>query len=396
MTDLIPAHSPWGPSASEGWATCLDYINANRGLPDYTIEAAAEGTFAHRIRDFCLQHDMDAGLFVGTRGKVEGYEFEWKEDDADLLQHGIDRIRREADGRTLYGEQRVDISKWTLPGQFGTLDAGWYDDEWICIDDLKFGRGVPVSAVRSKQLQLYALGFWDGVARHHTKATKFRLSIDQPRHAGGGGLWETTLDELLEFGDWIKERARLTTLPNPPRAASIKGCMWCRRKMAPGGCDTHEQFLLSMFDLDDLDDLDLAIALDLPMSLDSIMTPERRAYLLQHRSMIDRWLDHHEESAVREGLAVGPQAGMKVVGGNKGRDTFPDKKATETFLVPRLGDKSFTKQLITPKKALEQLSPEDQQKLQPLIKKGVRKPTLVPVEDAREAIVPTSELDDLD
>lgn len=388
-----PAHSSHGPSAAEGWATCLDYVNANKGLPDFTSEPAAEGTFAHTLSDFSLQYEFDASNFIGVRSRVAGYNFEWSDDDADLLQPGIDRIRK-LDG-TFFGEHRVDLSDWILPGQFGTLDRAIMTPDLIWVNDLKWGRGVPVSPVENKQLMLYALGFWQNIARHHTDVKKFRLVIDQPRNSGGGGEWDVSLDDLLAFGEWIKGRAPLTMQPDAPRTASMKGCMWCRRKMAPGGCATFENFLFDLLGTDP-DTVDLMIALDMPMELEPVMTPERRAYLLRHKAMIERWLDQHDEAAVREGLAVGPQAGMKVVGGNKGRDTFPDKKATEDFLVPRLGDKSFTKQLITPKRALEQLSPEDQEKLQPLIKQGVRKPILVPEEDARPAITPTSELDDLD
>lgn len=398
-----PAHSSHGPSAAEGWSTCLDYVNANRGLPDVTSEAAAEGTFAHAMSDACFEYGLDASALIGIKGKVAGFEFEWDEDDADMLQPGIDRVRKlmKLPGAQFFGEHRVDLSEFILPGQFGTLDRAvlvkiegvW----WIYIIDLKFGRGVPVNPVRNKQIMLYGLGFYRNIAQAIVgdEPVMFRLDIDQPRHAGGGGQWDVSLEDLLAFGVWIKERARLTLEPNPPRTASAKGCMWCRRKRAPGGCDTYEEFMWSLLEMD-FDDLDIAVEFDIPMSLQSIMTPERRAYLLEHQSMITRWMDQHYEQAIGDGMAGDPIGPMKVVGGNKAPDTFPDKKATEAVLVSLLAERAFTKQLIRPAKALKEISPDDHEKLIPFIKKGVKKPILVPEADARPPLTAENEFDDLD
>jgi hypothetical protein len=105
--------------------------------------------------------------YIGQRVKVSDWTFEWTLDDADLLQPGLDWIREKAG--QFFGEHRVDVSQWTIPYQHGTLDRAiiveidgvW----WVIINDLKWGRGIPVSPVRNKQLALYALGFWEAHAR---------------------------------------------------------------------------------------------------------------------------------------------------------------------------------------------------------------------------------------
>jgi hypothetical protein len=179
------AHAKLSPSSAEGWSTCLDYVFANEGLPDEDSEPAAEGTVAHGFSDACFSFGVDPYDFVGTTTEYKGFSFEWTEDDADLLYPGIERIR--ALPGTFYGEHRVSLLKWLGPDQFGTLDRGVVSDDLITISDLKWGRGVPVSPIRNKQLMLYALGFWWNVARHVSKATASTLTSRAARAAAVSG-----------------------------------------------------------------------------------------------------------------------------------------------------------------------------------------------------------------
>jgi len=384
--DDEPAHAPLGPSAAEGWATCSDYVNANAGLPDEPTYPAAEGTVAHGISNTCLTLGFDASDFIGTTTQILDWTFTWTEEDAFLLQRGIDRIR--ALPGQFFGEHRVRTEQWTIPGQFGTLDRAGFDDEWIWIEDLKWGR-FPVYPYEHLQNIQYALGFWNDVARHHTNATKFALSIDQPRCAGGGGVWYTTLDELLKAGEWLKGRAALTQQPNPPRTASEKGCVWCRRRRAPGGCDTYSEFNTLLIG-NKFEDMDIDIILDNPLALPTtgVITPERRSFILSHRKMMELWMDMLAEQELADYLAGRPTPGRKaVVDTQKGtRDKWKDEKAAEAALVPLLGDKSFTKKLITPVQAGKQIGPEDREIIAAHIEPGVKGKSMVPEADARPAI----------
>lgn len=394
--DQLPAHSEYSPSSSEGWSTCADYINANRGLPDTTSWEAAEGTAAHWIRNECLMNGEDAVNYIGHIQKVEEWEFEWTADDARLLQPGIDRIRS-YDG-LFYGEHWVNLTTWLGTDsqgrpQGGTLDGGIITDDLICVDDEKWGRGVPVSPIRNKQLMLYALGFWESIARHKTQATRFLLRIDQPRHLAGGGEWETNLDELLAFGEWIKERVAATKQPNPPRTASLKGCMWCRRKEATGGCDTYDAYMVETLGLE-FDDLD-----NPPLQIEKPLTPERRRVLLDHSSAIEKWLERLSDECLEDYMAGRPTGGLKAIDGRKSPDAWIDEKTVATpILQGLLGDRSFTSKLITPTQACKNFNLDDFDLLllAPHIKRGQRKPTLVPEEVDRPALTRANEFDDLD
>lgn len=385
-----PAHAKYSPSSSEGWTTCLDYINANEGLPDITSEVAAEGTFAHSVSDQCVQTGMDAGDFIGQRGTVEGFSFKWDEADADFLQPGLDRVR--ALPGKLYGEHRVDLSKWLGDGQFGTLDRGVIGSDGYALIDLKWGRGIPVSPVEHKQTMLYSLGFWWNIGRHVSDATTFTLDIDQPRHPGGGGSWVTTLEHLLNFGEWIKGRVALTKLPNPPRTASVDGCTWCRRKIAPAtepgavaGCKTHDAYMLDLCQqkFDDVDDAALGGGLILPSKVDVA----RRNTIIQNAGGIQRWLDHLYETALADAIQGFDTGILKAVDGRKSPDKWRNPAVAEYGVVDLMGEDAFNPKLKTPTQVKKAIGLEAYRtEISRYVEVGTPKPTLVPVADARPAI----------
>ncbi len=394
MSEEQPDHAENSPSSAEGWATCADYINANRGLPDDTSWQAAEGTMAHAIREECLQNGQEASDFIGQTFSVEQFSFVWIEDDADLLQPSIDRIR--ALPGKYHGEHRVDLTEWlghdTLGRrQGGTLDVGLDDGDTILINDLKWGRGVPVSPRENKQLQLYALGFWRETG---SRATKFVLQIDQPRNMGGGGEWHTTIDELLLFAGWITERAAATRAPSPPRTASEKGCMWCRRKIATGGCATFDNYVMDLLGME-LEDLD---APTITLADTGGMTPARRRVLIEHQKLITTWLEQMEEAALADALAGADTGGLKAVYGRKGKDDWIDTAAVDAVLKPILREKTYTAKLISPAQCAKQIPADsfDRLLIDPLIKRGERKPVLVPPDDERPPIVTAKQIADLD
>lgn len=384
----MTAHARLSPSAAESWMTCFGYANAVAGLPNDSSEFAAEGTAAHQISELALATGLSPFDFIGMRQKIEEWTFEWNEDDAEELAPGIDEIR--GYGGRFYGEHKVNLSRWLGPDQFGTLDRGIILPDLIIINDLKWGRGVPVSPVKNKQLMIYALGFWDNIARHVSDATKFRIEIDQPRCSGGGGKWETTLEELLGFGDEAKAAAEKSNDPNAPRVASAKGCFWCRRKNAPGGCATYEEFNLDLIGMS-FEDVDTAIMLNEPPTLSKGITPERRSYLLEHRKMFEGWLEDMHVSCIDDALAGRPTPGLKAVDGRRPPRKWNDPGKAELTFKPILGDGLFISKMKSPTQVEKEIGKEDFKEYDALVDTGQPKPVLVPEADARPALTPVTE-----
>lgn len=409
-------HAKLSPSSASGWMQCPAYPDVNAQYLNEDNEAASEGTSAHAISDFCLTHGFDAYDLIGTVTNITGkrrktvkdssgklvktdeveqvrWSFTWTEDDAELLQPGIDWIR-EQEG-TFYGEARVDLSDWLGENQFGTMDRVVLSEKGILVSDLKWGRGIPVQAVGNKQLRLYALGAWKKYASHITDpAFPVTIHIDQPRNSAGGGLWTITLGELWEFGEEARAAAERTRLPNPPRNPSADACLWCAGK---DDCDAYHKFNLQMLSLEfeDLDDGE--ITLPDPNRL----TPERMRVILDHTGMIKKWLDGIHANMFQRVMAGDDSAGLKAVEGRKNPDSWKNEAEAERRLVQLLGDKAHKKKLITPTQAGKSISKEDWQPVyNELVKVGERKPTLVDIADDRPAIRSLADIatdfDDLD
>ncbi len=323
---------------------------------------------------------------------------------AQHLQPGIDEIRG-FDGE-LFVERRVDTTQWVGLGpdgkrQGGTLDAGVAGKKLIVLSDLKFGMGRPVQAVDNDQQQLYALSFWEQIARHLTSATDFLIIIDQPRNSAGGGSWHVTLKQLQEYGEFLRERARATNVENAPLVPGHKQCEWCPAANVPGragGCPAHHEWIADIIHLkfEALDEMDELGADWTPPSYHRL-TPERRSHIVRQKSAIERWLSrlHADELAAR--ITGGPSCGLKAVYGRRPPQKWRDPVTAEAFLEQKINDrdKLFIRKLISPTQG-EKLAGYKKGQHFPaaLVDRGEPKPVLAPEADSRPAIRTVDEMFD--
>lgn len=361
-------------------------LNKCDGLHDETSEYAAEGTAAHSVREQCLKEGRDVQDFVGEWIEGDGLFFEVTQEWVHWLQPGIDRIR-EAKGFTWAFEHRTLMDPW-IPGGFGTLDAGGISKTRIIIDDLKFGKGVLVDAERNKQLMIYALGFWQNYARHHTKAKRFLLRIDQPRVAGKGSEWEVSLDELLAFGEEVTAAVARTLAPDAPLNPGPKQCQFCRasRNLL---CEVQDAFVLELLGLtmDDLDDEG-----KLKMAAIDGMTPERRAKVLENASLITSWVSNVKGVSLQAALNGDEVPGFKAVA-TEGDRAWVSEQQAEEFWKGKMPDKDiYTKRIKSPAQMEQVAGTRNWTRAQELIHRPEGKPALVPESDKRPALIPLTDL----
>lgn len=365
------------------------------GLPDIETQWSATGTVLHDLAAMCLQFDLDPYSFVGQTFRHNKWEVKIERADARKMLEGIDRILDF--GGQVYVEKRVSFERWS-EGDFGTLDIGVITKKEIIIADWKWGAGETVEVERNKQLMIYALAFWWNIARHKTKATRFRLIIMQPNVEGGGGEWTVDLDDLLEFGEEVKRRSAATRKPDARIKPGKKQCRWCKAAQH-NTCEAYTQFNWELLGLD-MDDLDEAAELDVePTPPKRALTPKQRSFIVQHADMFKRWLESLRIETLKDALAGDPTPGLKAVHGRKGpRQWDEDKKErVEAYLTKILGEDAFTKTLRSPTQAEEFLTSDQFAKVQPFITQSDGNPALVPVSDRREAITPNAiEFEDLD
>lgn len=208
------AHATLNPSAAERWLHCTPSARLNAKLIERFGEQsspyAAEGTLAHALAELKIRHES---------GEVNDYLFKTQHDALGDIPNEMemftDRYVDEVLSRyyaacktcpdaKLLVEQRFTMDKW-VPKCFGTSDAVVVSDEVLFVIDLKYGKGVPVSAENNPQARLYGLGGVDAYGDLYG-FTEVHTVICQPRL---DSVSEETLsrDALLLWGDLIKTPA---------------------------------------------------------------------------------------------------------------------------------------------------------------------------------------------
>lgn len=401
-------HSVRGPSGAHRWRRCPGSINAEAGLPDNARREAAEGTVFHEYAAMCLLFDLEPEHFpLGVVHQQDGYEIAYDEDMQHYMHEGLDWVRANIEpGDIVLIERRVDISRWAGEGQFGTADVIIIrvKKRKIINFDWKYGKGVPVSPVKSDQMYLYNLGAWNDYAEKLFRGVdpadiEVEFVIEQPRAAGGGGSWKTTMAECLAEGEQIREDALATMNPKAPRIPGEKQCLFCK---ASGKCAEQDAYMLDVMrtkfdDIDDAIELGVGPAFEPPAELNL----EARAFVLLHKKAFDRWVARIHELTMHDLRAGKDVPLLKAVAGKPGKRTYLESslEEAEAAMVALVGeDKALETKVISPATA-EKIAGKKavKEKLGAYWTQSPGKVILVPIEDKRPAVQDfASKFDDFD
>lgn len=238
MTDINHkerAHAKLSASGASRWATCPGSVQMEDGIPDRESIYAQEGTLAHEMSELKLKHYLDPKGF-GKR-KLNAAIKKLKENElyqAEMESYTdtyVDFIKEKAlsfpSNPYIEIEKRVDFSRW-VEGGFGTCDCILIHGSTLSIIDLKYGKGVPVSAEQNEQLILYALGAYDAFNLIYN-LDKIELNIVQPR-INNFSTWEISLTEMLLWGDYFKVQAEKALGGNGELVPSAKACKFCKAR----------------------------------------------------------------------------------------------------------------------------------------------------------------------
>lgn len=341
----MSTHAKLSASGSRTWLHCAASPRISDGIPSTTSPYAEEGTRAH---------ELAAELLATGRPDPE----------SGAVGEYVDYVRGlHRPGTITLIEQRVDYSEWVADG-YGTADAILLHDDGSCdVVDLKYGMGVPVDANGNSQLRIYGLGVLQEHMWTHGIDT-IRLHIHQPR-LEAVSVDELTSRALLEWGEWVKERAAATLDQYAPATPGAKQCRWCR---ASGICRARAIDALTVAGSDHLAPADIGAVLPL---LDGVR---------QWAADIDR----QAASALGSGQTV---PGYKLVEGRSTR-ALTDT-AAETLRAAGLGDDEIYRQSYRTLSDIERAL-GGKRKAAPVLGHCTTKPpgkaTVVPESDPRPAI----------
>ncbi len=199
-------HAILSASGAYRWLKCTPSARLERQFKDEQSPYAAEGTRAHAAAEQLLTKE----LFPDR--KVAEPKFDDKEMEiavkryVDICMEKVIAARKRTPDADIQVEARVDFSRW-VPEGFGTGDMVIVADDTLEIVDLKYGKGVPVSAEGNPQMRLYALGAYEANSLLYDVKT-IRMTIVQPR-LDSVNSDEMSVEELIAWGDSIKDTAKL-------------------------------------------------------------------------------------------------------------------------------------------------------------------------------------------
>lgn len=369
------SHAILSPSGTERWFNCTPSVRLEQQFPDNAGVAAAEGTLAHSLGELLSRKSLKL---------IKKYQFEQqlaviKADelyDNSMMDHCenyrdfvLERLY-DAQARTkdalIFLEQKIDLTDF-IPEGFGTTDVVIIADGIMDVIDLKYGKGVPVSAEENKQMMVYGLGALNAFDLMYDIHT-VRMTIYQPR-IDNISTWEISVKDLREWAETeLRPRAKLA-FDGAGEFVAGKHCRFCK---ARGACKANADYnlVLAKHEFREAD----------------LLKEEEISDILDRAKLFTDWLNGVTDYALDQAVNHGKKwPGYKVVEGRSNR-----KYTSEEAVAKALTDSGFKEEVIYEKSILgigkmEKAIGKDvfAALLTPLIIKPAGKPALAPLSDKR-------------
>lgn len=233
------AHALLSASGASRWIACPPSARLTDGIPDVSSEYAREGTLAHELSEVKLRRKLlpcnakqrkalDARLAELKAFPMYGPEMETAtEDYVALVAERFTAAKARTKDAVLLLEEKLDFSEW-VPDGYGTGDVVIIADGVLESIDLKYGKGVPVSALGNPQIRLYGLGAWHSWSYLYDLRW-IRMTIVQPR-LDSVSTEELSIEELLEWAETVVKPAAALADAGEGDFNPGDHCKWCKVK----------------------------------------------------------------------------------------------------------------------------------------------------------------------
>lgn len=365
-------HALLSASGAYRWLKCPGSARLEDKFEDEPSIYAAEGTLAHEMAELKIVKHFTADLrpseFKKRMNELKKNELYSAEMDRYTNEYRdyINDIYLSFESKPFFlAEQRVDFSSY-VPEGFGTVDCTLVGDKVIHIFDLKYGKGVPVTAENNPQGMLYALGTYLEQSAID-EIEKVVIHIIQPRIKNTSSF-EISSEELLEWAESIKDVAQKAYKGSNEFHVG-EHCGFCK---ANGNCRKQAEKYM------DIEVIDPAL-----------LTDEEIGEGLAKVKELSKWAKKFEDYALVRAQNGGNVKGWKLVAGRGGNRTFTDK-AVAAQLLEEVGldrEEIYKTELISVTAAEKLLGEETLYKIAGnYIQKPEGKPTLATLDDKRPAL----------
>jgi hypothetical protein len=309
-------HALLSASGAHRWMVCTKSSRLEESMEEETSVYAEEGSLAHELAE--LKVAKEVGLisrqkYTRKLNQICSDPLFTEEMDKATEAHKDFCIERfnEAKAATkdavIMLEQRLDFSPW-VPDGFGTSDTTIITDKTLEIIDLKYGKGLAVSAYENPQMMLYALGAINQFGFLYNLET-IQMTISQPR-LDSISTFEMTVDDLLDWADTkVKPKAELAFAG---LGSFVTGphCRFCKVK---ANCRVRAEENMKLAHLD--------------FQKPPLLTDEEVVEILTSIDQLMSWAKDVQEFALARAVNVNKQwPGMKLVEG-RGSRKYSDENA---------------------------------------------------------------------
>lgn len=226
-------HAIVGASSAARWLKCAASSRLEDLIQDEDTKYSEEGTQAHALAELILNE---------KNTKPEFPNDEMEENVMKYVNHVVLKYAElKANDKLAKREHEVklDFSNY-VPEGFGTGDTIILALGELHIFDLKYGKGIKVSAVDNPQLKLYGLGalnLYDFIY----DVKKVVLHIVQPR-LDNYSDFEISPEDLTKWGDEVKKAAEIA-FSGEGEAVPGEHCQFCK---VAGICRARSKYALEL------------------------------------------------------------------------------------------------------------------------------------------------------
>lgn len=322
------AHAILSASGASRWLNCTPSAILESKVKEETSSFAEEGTLAHELGEVLLRERLEQKST--TRQKwVDLKKAEVKRSpyyNAEMLDHisrYVDYIeeRFQEDPRsTLIVEERTSFAD-VVPHGFGTNDAIIITNRRLIVIDLKYGKGVAVSAEDNSQLKLYAYGalMANDINYDLGPETVVELVIYQPR-LDNISSYELTAEALTGWArGYVKERAAIAIRGEGEQVVGS----WCKFCKVAATCRAMAAYADKEANADFADP--------------KLISKEELPYYLGRVEILTGWVKALEAHALSIALDGEKLEGYKLVEGRSNR-----KWTDEDAIIKELRAKKYT------------------------------------------------------
>ncbi len=327
-------HALLSASSSKRWLNCTPSVKLEEGFENTTSVFAEEGTLAHELGEITLR--LNLGEFTKRKyssqlTKIMDNELFTKDMPdyvgmyVDTCMEKVSEAKATTPDAIAIVEQKLDFSNW-VPDGFGTGDFVIIADGTMEICDLKYGKGVAVSAKDNSQMRLYALGAISQFEFLYD-IQKVKMTIIQPR-LDSISTDEMTVEELLNWADEVVRPTAELAIKGEGEFCTGDHCKFCRAK-AVCRARADKNMELAQYEFQK------------PPTLDN----NDIGFILSRVDELTSWATDVKEYALKQALQGEEFDGFKVVEGRSNRKWANEKAVGDILL-----EQGFLENIIYTKK----------------------------------------------